>query len=266
MSTRLRQKLAHYNRTEGADDLILVDVPKGGFRVIFEARAISPAPVTPSAVTDEAGAAPPNLAPQQTILGALLAVTAVCALVFGIALWRPKAAAANRVSPAASPERSIFRRAESSFGGRCSAKTVSSMVCLGSSHGSTGVGTASTSFLLGQFLSHRKDNVLLTRSDLLSTPELIMDNVVFLGPATGNRQIPTISTGQEFVIEPKGIRNLHPQPGEPSFIAKTVLRSLAPAQTKATRSSAICRGCTVTGTSFIFPAIRLRARLPPLEP
>ena len=92
------------------------------------------------------------------------------------------------------------------------------MVCLGSSHGTTGVGTASASFLLGQFLAHRKDNVLLTRSDLLSTPELIMDNVVFLGPATGNRQLQSIATGQQFVLEPNGIRNLNPQPGEPAFI------------------------------------------------
>jgi hypothetical protein len=83
------------------------------------------------------------------------------------------------------------------------------------------VGTASASFLLGQFLAHRKDNVLLTRSDLLSTPEVIMDNVVFLGPVAGNRQIQAISTGQPgqpFVLESTGIRNLNPQPGEPAFI------------------------------------------------
>jgi hypothetical protein len=92
------------------------------------------------------------------------------------------------------------------------------MVCLAASNGVTGVGTASASFLLGQFLAHRKDNVLLTRSDLLSTPEVVMDNVVFLGPVAGNRQIQAISPGQPFVLEPNGIRNLNPQPGEPAFI------------------------------------------------
>src|SRR5580693_2781720 len=35
---RLRQKLAEYYRTEGADDAIVVDLPKGGFRVVFEPR------------------------------------------------------------------------------------------------------------------------------------------------------------------------------------------------------------------------------------
>jgi hypothetical protein len=32
---RLRQKLAEYYRTEGAGDPVIVDVPKGGFRVTF---------------------------------------------------------------------------------------------------------------------------------------------------------------------------------------------------------------------------------------
>src|SRR5579863_7610429 len=35
---RLRQKLAEYYRTEGSDDSIVVDLPKGGFRVVFEPR------------------------------------------------------------------------------------------------------------------------------------------------------------------------------------------------------------------------------------
>src|SRR5215475_1865059 len=35
---RLRQKLSEYYRTEGADDSIIVDLPKGGFRVTFEQR------------------------------------------------------------------------------------------------------------------------------------------------------------------------------------------------------------------------------------
>ncbi len=38
---RLRQKLSDYYRTEGVDDPILVDMPKGGFKVIFEQRAVA---------------------------------------------------------------------------------------------------------------------------------------------------------------------------------------------------------------------------------
>src|ERR1700733_1589009 len=37
-TARLRQKLAEYYRTEGVDDPIIVEMPKGGFRVTFEPR------------------------------------------------------------------------------------------------------------------------------------------------------------------------------------------------------------------------------------
>src|SRR6202044_2902963 len=37
---RLRQKLAEYYRTEGVNDPVIVDIPKGGFEVTFESREI----------------------------------------------------------------------------------------------------------------------------------------------------------------------------------------------------------------------------------
>src|SRR5580700_4447963 len=38
---RLRQKLAEYYRTEGVDDPVIVDLPKGGFKITFEPRPAS---------------------------------------------------------------------------------------------------------------------------------------------------------------------------------------------------------------------------------
>lgn len=57
---RLRQKLAEYYHTEGANDPILIDIPKGGFSVHFEDRPTVEAdgPVAPA----EAG---PQLAPRR---------------------------------------------------------------------------------------------------------------------------------------------------------------------------------------------------------
>src|SRR5580700_10408830 len=78
---RLRQKLAEYYRSEGVDDPIFVDVPKGGFKVTFETREIRA----------DGMAAAAEETPQQggerrieIILGALLAISAACALIFGI--------------------------------------------------------------------------------------------------------------------------------------------------------------------------------------
>src|ERR1700677_4844794 len=37
-TARLRQKLAEYYRTEGIDDPVIIDLPKGGFKITFEPR------------------------------------------------------------------------------------------------------------------------------------------------------------------------------------------------------------------------------------
>src|SRR5580692_9720309 len=51
---RLRQKLTEYYRTEGVDDPIVVDLPKGGFRVLFEPRktAFEQVPLPDSALEE----------------------------------------------------------------------------------------------------------------------------------------------------------------------------------------------------------------------
>src|SRR5215475_2746629 len=45
---RLRQQLAEYYRTEGTEDPIIVDLPKGGFRVTFEPRAAAAPAIVPA--------------------------------------------------------------------------------------------------------------------------------------------------------------------------------------------------------------------------
>jgi hypothetical protein len=94
------------------------------------------------------------------------------------------------------------------------------VVCLATpASGSSSAGTASGAFLLGQFLAPRRQHVLLTRGDLLSMPEIAMDNVVFIGPSAGNRQLEAVPVDQQITLEPQGIRNLNPRPGEPAFLA-----------------------------------------------
>src|SRR5215467_5668307 len=44
---RLRQKLTEYYRTEGVEDPVVVDLPKGGFALTFAAR---PVPIAPQPV------------------------------------------------------------------------------------------------------------------------------------------------------------------------------------------------------------------------
>jgi hypothetical protein len=207
---RLRQKLAEYYRTEGADDPVLVNVPKGGFKVTFETREMAPHPV--AAPATEPIPRPEPRYRQEIVLSGLLALAAVCALVFGVALWREQAARVDRAGAAdlRAPE---FEQ----LWGPVLNTNRPLMICLSGSNGSSTEGTASGAFLLGKFLAHRKDNVLLTRSNQLAMPEVLMDNVVFLGPVSGNREIEALNKGP-FVLEPGGIRNLSPRAGEPAFI------------------------------------------------
>jgi hypothetical protein len=204
---RLRQKMAEYYRTEGAGDPVIVDVPKGGFRVTFEAREVPPEAAVATAPDGATHSQPGHRT--EIILSALLAVAAICAIVFGAQVWRLKSTRAE--APAGGPELQ-------QLWGPILNTNRPLMICLASSRMPGEQGTASGAFLLGEFLAHRKDNVLLTRSDQLAMPEVLMDNVVFLGPISGNRQIEALSKGQPLVLEPDGIRNLHPQPGEPVFI------------------------------------------------
>jgi hypothetical protein len=208
---RLRQKLAEYYRTEGTDDPVIVDVPKGGFKVTFELREIVPEPAA-APLADEI--------PQQrshrkeNILTGLLVGAVLCASAFGVELWRGKPA---HLAPASAATDRGEQELQQLWGPILNSNRPL-MICLAESDGSDGQGTASGAFLLGQFLAHRKDNLLVTRSAQLAMPEVLMDNVVFLGPVSGNRQIEALSKGQPLVLEPGGIRNLSPRPGEPAFI------------------------------------------------
>jgi hypothetical protein len=204
---RLRQKLAEYYRTEGLDDPVIVDVPKGGFRVTFEPREIAPEPAV--AAQEERPRREPGRR-KEIVLSALLGLALLCVAILGGELWREKTVHVDR-APALSPELQ-------QLWGPILSGNRPLMICLDAANGEPSTGTASGSFLLGQFLAHRKDNVLLTRSDQLAMPEVLMDNVIFLGPLAGNRQIEALSKGQPLVLEPNGIRNLSPQSGEPTFI------------------------------------------------
>src|SRR5579871_3763774 len=195
---RLRQKLAEYYRTEGADDEVIVDLPKGGFKMTFEPRPLSARPI-------------PTTHRSTTLLAASLAIAILVASCCGFRLWRIQ-------SP---PVDAKWTPELQQLWGPLLSSDRPLMLCLATAKdpGVTGVGTASGAFLLGQFLSSRKRDVMLTRSDLVSMPEVTMDNVIFLGPFTGNRQIQALSSGQPIVLENAGIRNLKPQPGEPAFVS-----------------------------------------------
>ncbi|HEY1760856.1 MAG TPA: hypothetical protein VGG72_36135 [Bryobacteraceae bacterium] len=217
---RLRQKLADYYRLEGTEDPVVVDLPKGGFKVTFEPRT------EPRVV--EVPQIEPSSSPyyrREIALAVALLVAASCAGYLGMRLWRLERTETQAQAPGWTPELQ-------QLWAPILASNRPLMICLSTLPGSgppasgtpaaagvTTIGTANGAFLLGQFLGQRKKNIQLTPSDQLSMPEIAMGNVVFVGPAGGGRQIRALPEDRQLVLGPEGIRNSSPRPGEAALLA-----------------------------------------------
>ena len=206
---RLRQKLAEYYHGEGANAPILIELPKGGFNVLFEQR--------PAEALEASRSVEPDAQP--TSRRYLREMALAACLMAAIAVTWYLAARPVRAQQAAVDERFPLTAELQQLWSPILDSNRPLVVCIATpSAGSSSAGTASGAFLLGQFLASRKQHLLLTRGDLLSMPEIMMDNVVFVGPIAGNRQIGAVPTDQPIALEADGIRNRNPRPGEPAFL------------------------------------------------
>jgi hypothetical protein len=227
---RLRQKLTEYYRSEGQDDPVIVDLPKGGFTLTFAPRPVA------GIVSPEPPAAPPprDVSMREIVLALSLLLAIVLAGYFGVRLSRVEKSAETAASfpwtpelqqlwgPLLSSDRPLMvTLATDPFHTNGQGATVAPGGAGAASGGSgvTGVGTANAAFLLGEFLGQRKRNVFPIRSDLLSMGEIAMGDVIFVGSTVGKPQIQAIPpVDQPFVLTPEGVKNLMPQGREPAFL------------------------------------------------
>lgn len=209
---RLRQKLAEYYRTEGVDDPIFVDLPKGGFRVTFEPR---PAAGAVLADPEPASETPKFTRPTrywfEVVLVAALLLAVGAALYFGTKWWQVQSQETTEVKW--TPElRALWEP--------LIAENRPLIVAVSTARPETSsAGAASGVFRLGEFLGKLKTNIQVLQSDQIEAPEVAMGNVVFLGQMAENRQVKAMSEGRPFVLEADGIHNTQPQSGEPSLFA-----------------------------------------------
>src|SRR2546423_1784906 len=154
---RLRQKLAEYYRSDGADDPIIVDLPKGGFAVTFETR---PAPPPPDGMPLAASPIPRRrrFSAREAALAALLLAAVGAAGYFGLRLSTVQRA--DSAAPAPGPWTSDLQALWGPL--LSSERPLMVTLATGGATGSpaattsvTGVGTANAAFLLGQFLGQR---------------------------------------------------------------------------------------------------------------
>ena len=251
-TARLRQKLADYYRTEGLDDPIILDLPKGGFKVTFEVRPQLSAAAPTSFIEPN----PRRWSRRESVLGAALLVVIVCLLSVCAAvawagfrvsdsapgmtadlkeIWAPLISSNRRVVvciatplfvdvPGFGSLRDFSVNDWDNVTGSKGLASVERALDAGMSAPSwdyTEVGTATGAFLLAQFLAPLRANVLIKPANLLSWPQIADDNVVFLGPPAGIHQFAGIPMDSQIALEPTGVRNLHPRGGEPGFLADT---------------------------------------------
>jgi hypothetical protein len=249
---RLRQKLADYYRTEGVDDPIVVDLPKGRFKLNFEPRP-EPAVIeqtVPVAVVPQVKAKTVSWRRIALGLAAALAITLALAIYIG-AQWIGERATSAPLRAAWTPELNelwepflaanrplIVSVAAPLFVGLQGAglyrdlglnrwEDVLQSAKISDIRKSldnprivpryyyTGIGEMSAAFQLGKLLTVSPVSVSLARSNQLSWQQLADNNVLFIGaPRLYTDHLNGLPVELDIVLEESGIRTVHPQPGE----------------------------------------------------
>jgi hypothetical protein len=237
-----------YYQTEANGDPVLVSLPKGGFKLVFEARGL------PAAAEPDLAVRSKRLLILAVALGVAL-IWATTATVMAVraarqaapmaanwspeleALWKPYLVSNRPLLVSLGtplfvrfPDFGFFRDPktndwadlERSERFRSIHKALGGKEVL-PNYNFTGAGEASAAFLIAKLLAPRKHDLQLTRSSILSWQQIADQDVVFLGPPKFNLQLQEAAMMQDLAIEPGGIRNRHPQAGEPEFLEDHLL-------------------------------------------
>jgi hypothetical protein len=238
---RLRQKLVEYYHTEGKDDPVVIELPKGHFKLVPEVRSeIKPLE------------APNRRHPALRWLGIALAVTLVWSIWAAVLLTRQSQSVRadwtsemqELWSPFVSSDRPLIVMIADplfvqfkGFGAYRSqvintweeAKTSPSIAIIRKALKDpelernaryTGVSEANASFVLGKLLSPHIAHLTLGRSSEFSWPLLANNNVIYVGAeriiAT---QLQSLPVKFAYSYDYMGIATLQPEPGDPSLFA-----------------------------------------------
>jgi hypothetical protein len=258
---RLRQKLAEYYRTEGKDDPLIIDLPKGHFKLTCTPR-IAMADVAPSRTKGDRRL--PTWATASMWLTLMVAVAWGGYSIVRIRqaeatssviatrwtpeleeLWRPFIATSRPTIVAFQDplfvelERGseIYYRDKSTHDwsqalnspGIIALRKTFKNSSMQPSRYYTSFGEVNAAFLIGRLLGARESNISVVRNSQLSWQQLADNNVVFVGVRTFfGGQLAAMPLQPELVFADDGIRNLHPRAGEPGSFSDQF--STAPAE------------------------------------
>uniref|UniRef100_Q01RD6 Uncharacterized protein n=1 Tax=Solibacter usitatus (strain Ellin6076) TaxID=234267 RepID=Q01RD6_SOLUE len=229
-AARLRSKLAEYYMSEGADDVLLIEVPKGSYHMAWRYRCGEP-PAQPKALVEAPVQAPEVSRRKWFAVGFATAAVLGCAI---LGIWLP--ARVPAIPPAveafwqplihsAHPPLIVFSNhrfvGTSVTGLRYFREGVDSPADSNDTYSGTGtvMAVAELSNLFALFGHPPR----LKRAELLTWDEVKEANVVFVGAPDANSRLGELAPLQHFKFksshdEPRygigGIVNLHPAAGE----------------------------------------------------
>ncbi|HTB13086.1 MAG TPA: hypothetical protein VK752_16000 [Bryobacteraceae bacterium] len=241
-TSRLRAKLAEYYAGPGAQDEVIVEIPKGAYSVTVHSRSV-PAPAVRAGVP-QTGVRPVEEAPALRRSPYKIA-TWLLAICCGLLLWmvyvsrnRPAQVAEVRPEVPASlkalwhvftdaPERTwvVFSNAE--FVGR--PETGLRYLDPAKDKGNaifdhyTGIGEVMAIHELDQLFTQFRHGVVVKRGRLLAMDDVKNNDLIFIGSPSENLTLRDLPGLQEFQFHrldsgsrkgDLGIANLHPEPGE----------------------------------------------------
>ncbi len=233
-ASRLRSKLAEYYMSDGVEDPVLIEVPKGSYHVTWHYRNGGPAPQTQSVKELPVAGRPPVSRWKWFVMG-FAAALALSGAAMGIrvlgqtskvpplveAFWQPFLKSAQGPIIVFSNHRFV---GSSATGLRYFRDGIDSPSDSNDTY--SGTGTVMAVAELSNLLSLAGCSPRLKRAELLTWDEVKDTNVVFVGAPDANSRLGELAPLQHFKFksghdEPRfgvgGIVNVHPGPGEESI-------------------------------------------------
>jgi len=244
---RLRQKLGEYYRSEGKDEPILIDLPKGGYRFRWEPRP-------QAAEASIIGPGRDGVRAAFILVSVAFIAAVVWAAFASVQLWRERRVSAP-FHAAWTPELQELWRpfletrrplivavAAPLFVGfqgegyyrdlsmndwnhvLKSSKIDALRKTLGNApliprYNYTGIGVMTAAFQLGKLLSVADASIAVTKSNQLSWQQFADNNVLLIGaPRVFGGQLDGLPVRLPLELKQGGVRVLDPRPGEPAFL------------------------------------------------
>jgi hypothetical protein len=253
-SSRLRQKMIEYYQTSGQADPVLIEFPRGHFKLVFTPREAPPAPAFE----------------QAAIKWQRVSLAAICACVIAMGLgiyWR---ASLVQLEQSTTNVTEAWQPALTEFWQSFLTSPKPTLICLGTPlfvripslgflrqpenmhdwedavssgvvsrleqrfpgehaepwYAFTGIGESNGTFILGKLLGTRISDLEVATSTALTWNEIGANNLIFVGPPKFNVQIKALPMEQDLVMQDdavEGVRNLRPRPGEPAFFGNGIM-------------------------------------------